>query len=107
MEVFAVADETADTVARVTVNEVIAKYGCPLDLHLDQGRNFQSKLFTSVCHMLGIWKTRTTARNPKCNGQTECFNRTLTAMIRAYIKEQDDRHLNLGCLAGAYRSAIH
>lgn len=44
-------------------------------------------------------------RNPRCNGQTERFNRTLVRMIKAYLKdEQTDWDLNLGCLAAAYRS---
>ena len=57
--------------------------------------------------MLEICKTRTTARNPKCNGQTERANRIIMAMVRAYIKGQEDWDLYLGCLAGAYRSTPH
>ncbi len=55
--------------------------------------------------MLEIRKTRTTTRNPKGNGQAERFMKTLTRMIRAYLKtEQTDWDMNLGCLAAAYRS---
>ena len=41
-EIFAVPDETAETCARVILNEVICRFGCPLALHSDQGRNYES-----------------------------------------------------------------
>ena len=107
-EVFAIPDETAYTCANVILNEVICRYGCPLSLHTDQGRNFESNIFKELCKMLEIRKTRTTPRNPKCNGQTERYNKTLISMIKAYIKgEQNNWDENLGCLAGAYRATPH
>ena len=56
--------------------------------------------------MLEVRKTRTSVRNPKGNGQSERFNRTLIRMIKAYLcGEQKNWDLHLGCLAGAYRSS--
>ena len=53
-------------------------------------------------------RTRTSPGNPRCNGQTECFNRTLLKMIKAYLKgEQRNWDKHLGCLAAAYRGARH
>ena len=93
---------------QVILNEVICRYGCPLSFHTDQGRNFQSKIFAELCKLLKIRKTRTSPRNPKGNGQTECFNKTLVNMIRAYLKgDQRNWDQNLGCLAGAYRATQH
>ena len=47
-------------------------------------------------------------RHPRCNGQTERFNRTLARMIKAYLKDaQTDWDLNLGCIAAAYRSTLN
>ena len=104
VEIFPIQNESAESCAKVLVNEVISRYGCPIEIHTDQGRNFQSKVFKTICNMLTIRKTRSSPKNPKCNGQIERFHSTLTAMIRAYIKDQTDWDLNLGCLAGAYRS---
>jgi transposase InsO family protein len=104
VEIFAVPDETADTAAQILLNEIISRYGCPLEILTDQGRAFESKIFKELSKFLEIRKVRTTPRNPKCNGQVERFHKTLLAMIRAYIKDQKDWDLNLGCLAGAYRS---
>ena len=108
VEIFAIPDQTAVTCASKILNEVIARYGCPLDIHSDQGRNYTSQLFLELCQMLDIRKTRTTSHNPRCNGQPEKFNHTLVRMIKAYLKgEQTDWDLNLGCLAGAYRATVN
>ena len=105
VEIIPIPDQSAETTARVILNEVIARFGCPLSIHSDQGSNYESKIFAELCEMLEIRKTRTSPRNPKCNGQTERFNKTLTRMIRAYLTDcQTDWDLNLGCLAAAYRA---
>ena len=97
VEIFSLPDQTASTCARVLSNEVFARYGICSTLHSDQGRNFESDIFQDLCRMLEIKKTRTSARNPRCNGQTERFNRTLVRMIKAYLKnEQTDWDLHLG-----------
>ena len=38
VEIFAVPDQTATTCVEVILNEAIAKFGCPLSLHTNQGR---------------------------------------------------------------------
>ena len=87
------------------MNEFIARWGCPLSIHSDQGRNYESKVFKELCRMLEIKKTRTSAKNPRCNGVCEKYNGTLIRMIKAYLcGEQENWDLNLGCLAGAYRA---
>ena len=107
-EIFPVPDQTATTCADKILNEVISRFGSCLDLHSDQGRNYESAIFADLCRLLEIRKTRTTARNPRCNGQTERYNRTLIRMIKAYLRgEQEDWDLNLGCLAAAYRATPH
>ena len=99
-------DQTAVTCARVLLNEVFARYGTCNMLLADQGRMFEGSIFQEICRLLEIKKSRTSVRNPKCNGQTERFNRTLIRMIKAYLKdEQTDWDQNLGCLAGAYRAS--
>ena len=40
VEILALPDQKAHTGADALLNEVIARYGCPLTIHTDQGRNF-------------------------------------------------------------------
>ena len=108
VEVLAVPDQTAETCASKILNEFVSRWGCPLSIHSDQGRNYESRVFRELCRMLEVRKTRTSPRNPRGNGQSERFNRTLLKMIKAYLcGEQRDWDLNLGCLAGAYRASPH
>ncbi len=108
VEILAVPDQTAATCADRILNEVISRYGCPYDLLSDQGRNYESAIFSELCKLLEIRKTRTTPGNPRCNGQTERFNKTLVRMIKAYLKgEQREWDRHLGCLAAAYRATPH
>ena len=105
VEVIPVGDMTAEVCAQKLLNEVISRWGCPLSIHSDQGRTYESRVFKELCRMLEIRKTRTSARNPRGNGQAERFNRTLLRMIKAYLcGEQTEWDLHLGCLAGAYRA---
>jgi len=106
IEIFAVPDQTAVTCAQIMLNDVVCRFGCPLAIHSDQGRNFESEIFQELCKILEIRKTRTSPRNPKCNGQIERFNRTLISMVKAYLcGEQTNWDINLGCLACAYRAS--
>ena len=43
VEIFPVPDQTATTCAKILLNEIIARFGCPVDVHSDQGRNFESQ----------------------------------------------------------------
>ena len=105
VEIFAIPDQSAETTARTILNEVIARYGSPTSIHSDQGANYESRIFRELCSLLEIKKSRTSVRNPKGNGQTERFNKTLIHMVRAYLSDQQSEwDLNLGCLAAAYRA---
>ena len=107
VEVIAVPTLSANDCALKIANEFIARWGAPLSIHTDMGSTFESAIFQALCKLFEIRKTRTTPRNPKGNGQTERFNRTLVKMIKAYLVNQDEWDLYLGCLAGAYRSTPH
>ena len=105
VEIMAVPDMTAEVCAARILNEYVSRWGCPLSIHSDQGRTYESRIFKEMCRMLEVRKTRTSVRNPKGNGQSERFNRTLIKMIKAYLcGEQKNWDLHLGCLAGAYRA---
>ena len=44
-EAYAIPNQEATTVARVLVEEFVARFGIPRQIHSDQGRNFESKVF--------------------------------------------------------------
>ena len=48
VEIFAIPDQSAVTCAGLIPNEVIARFGCPYDIHSDQGCNYESVIFSEV-----------------------------------------------------------
>ena len=107
-EAYAIPNQEAETVAKKLVEEFVARYGVPREIHSDQGRNFESDLFREVCRLLDLDKTTTTPLRPQSDGMVERFNRTLKSMLSLFVSENQrdwDRHLPL--LLMAYRSAVH
>ena len=60
VEAYPMPNQEATTVAELLVKQFICRFGVPLLIHSDQGRNFESELFAEMCRLLGIKKTRTT-----------------------------------------------
>lgn len=108
MEAYPIPHQKAEIIAQKVVMEFIARFGIPLELHSDQGSNFQSDLFKSVCSLLDISKTRTTPYHPSSNGMIERFNRTLGGMIKSFVNQNaTDWNVYINLLLSAYRSTPH
>ena len=108
VEAYALPDQGAETTARALVYEFISRYGAPLTIHTDQGRNFESELFRRVCSLFEVTKTRMTPYHPASNGLVERFNRTLLQMLRSYVQlDQRDWDVHLPLLTAAYRATTH
>ena len=85
-EVYALPDHTAQTVARVVVEQWICRYGVPRIIHSDQGRDFESHLFTEMFRLLDIEKTKTCPYRPQSDGMIKRFNRTVAQMLATFVK---------------------
>ena len=53
VEIYAIRDQSAITCAEVILDEFIGRYGCPYNIHSDQGRNYERTVFTELCRLLG------------------------------------------------------
>ena len=108
VERYALSDQTAVRVARTLVSEFIGRFGCPLELHSEQGRNFESRMFKEVCDLLKIVKTRTTPYRLSANDQVERMNRTILQILRCFIQgQQEDWDIPLATLGMAIRSTVN
>ena len=108
VEAFAIRDTTSITLATVLVDKVVCRYGVPACIHSDQGANLCSDVIKTMCKLLGMDQTRTSAYHPQGNGQVERFNRTMEAMLAKNVKEnQKDWDVCLPKVLFAYRSSIH
>ena len=99
--------QTAEETARAAVNEFFSRFGYAFYIHTDQGRNFESQLFKSICNLLSVHKTRTTAYRHSANGQLERYNRTLMDAARCFVKISTRWDGHLAQLTGALRSSVN
>ncbi|KAL5471624.1 hypothetical protein EMCRGX_G029761 [Ephydatia muelleri] len=107
VEVYAIPNQEAVTVAEKLVNEMFCRFSPPEQLHSDQGRQFESKLIGEVCKLLHIKKSRTTPYHPQCNGMGERFNRTLLDMLATTVNNQSDWDQCIRKLCMTYNSSVH
>ncbi|CAK1585330.1 unnamed protein product [Parnassius mnemosyne] len=107
-EVFAITNQEASTVADKLVNEIFCGFRVPLEIHSDQGRNFESQIFQETCRVVGTHKTRTTSYHPQSDGMVEPFIQTLERYLAKVVeKRQRDWDRNIQPFLLSYRSAVH
>ena len=81
VEIVPLPSQTAEVTAMAVIDSFFSEFGYPFQIHSDQGKNFESKLFRSICDLLQIHKSRTTPYQP----QAERYNRRLMDAVRCYI----------------------
>jgi transposase InsO family protein len=104
-EAFGIPDKKAETVAKVLVNQIVCRYGCPRTLLSDRGGEFMSELSNETYRLMNIKKLNTSGYRPQTNGMVEKFNHTLIQSISQYISvnQKDwDEFLPFACFQ--YRS---
>lgn len=88
VEVIPLKSIDAETVAKKFFKEWISRFGTPVRIHCDQGRQFQSELFHSLANICGCRIQRSTPYHPQAQGKIERFHRTLKAAIRTHGKKK-------------------
>ena len=109
VEIWPLPNHKASTVAKTLVRYFFSKYGPPVRLHSDQGREFESQLFQELCSMWSIVKTRTTPYAPWSDGMVERVNRIIQAMIKHHVQRtnQLDWDQWLWAVAFTYNTTVH
>ena len=105
-EAFGIPDKKAETVAKVLVEQIVCRYGCPRTLLSDRGGEFLSDLSQETYRLMNIQKLNTSGYRPQTNGMVEKFNHTLVQSISQYISSDQrdwDEFLPFACFQ--YRSS--
>ena len=89
-EAFPMKNKRADTVANLLVEHIILRFGMPMVIHSDQGREFENGLMKSLCTLLGCNKTRRAPYHPESDGMIERFNRTCLMMLSMFVNDRRD-----------------
>ena len=96
VEIEAIPDARAETVADALVSKIILRHGCSVQLLSDRGSQFTSRLFRRMSIRLGVKNVYSTAYHPQTNGQVERMNRYVATAMSANVEEDQsnwDDHL--------------
>ena len=104
-EMYPLSDIRAETVAEHMVRGWIKHYGCPREIHSDQGRQFVSAVFKEICKLLEINKSQTTPLHPSSDGLVERMNRTVKSMLSKFVRaDQKDWDTHIDYIVMAYNT---
>ncbi|KAE8739564.1 hypothetical protein FOCC_FOCC014947 [Frankliniella occidentalis] len=73
---------------RALVDHVFTRFGCPAELHSDQGSTFEAKVFKAVLDIMGVRKTRATPLHPQSDGAVERLIRSVVQQVSILAKDQ-------------------
>uniref|UniRef100_W5MUS1 Gypsy retrotransposon integrase-like protein 1 n=1 Tax=Lepisosteus oculatus TaxID=7918 RepID=W5MUS1_LEPOC len=105
-EAVVVSDISSATVIRELMN-IFARFGYPLEVVTDNGRQFTGQLFESFLTNCGIKHIRASPYYPRSNGKIERFHRYLKKALRAVGTEGQKWREELPEILLAYRSTPH
>jgi len=87
VEAEALATITEARIRSFVWKNIICRFGIPLTIISDNGRQFDSQGFRDFCSDLGIKNQFSSPGHPQANGQTEVTNRTLLKIIKTKLDE--------------------
>ncbi|GBN74697.1 hypothetical protein AVEN_46541-1 [Araneus ventricosus] len=103
-EVIPTTNITAETTCKALIHNWIPRFGCPVTITTDQGRNFDSHLFRHLNDILGTKRISTTSYHLQSIGFVERFHRHLRSSIIAHSQPKWTETLPIVLLG--IRSAI-
>ncbi|GKG04563.1 putative reverse transcriptase domain-containing protein, partial [Tanacetum coccineum] len=78
-------DYKMDRLARLYLNEIVARHGAPISIISDRDSRFTSRLWQSIQEALGTRLYMNTDYHPQTDGQSERTIQTLEYMLGACI----------------------
>nr|GEW01926.1 putative reverse transcriptase domain-containing protein [Tanacetum cinerariifolium] len=101
-------DYKMDRLARLYMNEIVARHGVPISIISDRGSRFTSRFWQSMQEAVGTRLDMSTVYHPQTDGQSERTNQTLKHMLRACVLDFEgswDVHLSL--VDFSYNNSYH
>jgi hypothetical protein len=107
IELLAIPDTTAVTIAEFLFDEVVCRYGPLKELVSDRGHEFMNETMKELCQLMKIKKLVTAPYNPRANGMVENFMKTLKDQLQAFVsKAHNNWDIYLSSVAYAYRTTV-
>jgi len=108
VELVPLPNKEALTVASAIFSRWICRFGSPLQVTTDGGKEFTAKLTDELFHQMQIIHLTTTPYHPQCNSQAEVVNKTIAKYLASFVDNTTlDWELYLAPMMFAYNTAIH
>nr|GEY84690.1 hypothetical protein [Tanacetum cinerariifolium] len=101
-------DYKMDRLARLYLNEIVARHGVPISIISDRGSRFTSRFWQSMQEALGTRLDMSTAYHPQTDGQSERTVQTLEYMLRACVLDfRGSWEVHLSLVDFSYNNSYH
>jgi transposase InsO family protein len=108
VELVALPDKSAETVARAIFDKYVCRYGPPVEILSDGGREFCNQVLDELCKCMQIERSKTSPYHPQCNAQAEVVNKTIAKYLASVVdKSTLDWELYLAPLMFSYNTSLH
>jgi hypothetical protein len=108
VELVALPNKEAATVAEAIFDKWFCRFGTPIDLVTDQGTEFCARLSNELFTRLSTAHLTTSSHHPQCNSQAEVANKTIAKYLSSFCDDSTlDWELYLAPLMFSYNTLFH
>ncbi|GKB27231.1 putative reverse transcriptase domain-containing protein, partial [Tanacetum coccineum] len=101
-------DYKMERLARLYLNEIVARHGVPISIISDRDSRFTSRFWQSMQEALGTHLDMSTAYHPQTDGQSERTIQTLEDMFRACVLDFGESwNVHLPLVEFSYNNSYH
>jgi hypothetical protein len=87
VELVPLHSKEAPVVAEAIFDRWFCRYGVPLEIVTDQGKEFNANLSEDLYKRMSVSHLQTTAHHPACNSQAEVANKTIAKYLASFVDE--------------------
>jgi hypothetical protein len=108
VELVPLPNKEANTVANAIFDKWYWRFGAPLDIVTNQGKEFCAKLSNELFKRLGTNHFTMSPHHPQCNSQAEVANKTIAKYLASFCDDSTlDWKLYLAPLLFLYNTSFH
>ena len=108
IELVAITDKSAKTVAEALIEHVFYRHGLPESLLTDRGLEFDNRYMNAISQAVGLDRKKISAFHPQSNGAVERCNQTVGSLLRRTAQERDgDWDDYLAMVRFQYMTSMH